>query len=185
MQHFTVTPEYLASQGLSPTFPERFWSKVNKDGPIPSHCPKLGKCWVWTAAKDGFGYGLMGRGTHTSCPIRSHVASWVIHYGPVENGRCVCHHCDNPACCRPDHLFIGDVADNNKDKTSKGRQSKGESHGRRKLNSKQVEEIRTAYASGSIFQRDLAIKFGVCEDTVWRIVNLKNWLPNNQQTKPL
>jgi hypothetical protein len=36
----------------------RFWEKVNKNGPIPAHCSKLGRCWEWTACEDDKGYGL-------------------------------------------------------------------------------------------------------------------------------
>lgn len=47
-----------------PSPDQRFWAKVNKDGPIPIHRPDLGQCWVWTGeSRHGYGFirfaGLM------------------------------------------------------------------------------------------------------------------------------
>lgn len=87
---------------------ERFWEKVRKgEG-----------CWEWTAATvQGYGVIQMGRGLGTK---RAHILSYELSIGPV-NGRWVLHKCDNPPCVRPDHLFLGDVGDNNRDMMAKGR----------------------------------------------------------------
>jgi hypothetical protein len=98
---------------------DRFWSKVNKDGPIH---PLLGTaCWVWTRARTGFGYGKIGRGLRERRTIDAHRLSWEIHHGPVPPGLHVLHKCDNPPCVRPEHLFTGTRSDNMSDAESKGR----------------------------------------------------------------
>lgn len=158
-----ITPEYLASQGLSATFPERFWKKVNKtDG-----------CWLWTASLHDFGYGQIGRKGHGGTPIHSHVASWVLHNGAVPNQMCVLHRCDNPACIRPDHLFLGTRGDNLRDMTIKGRRVYGERHGRSKLKYSQVLEIRSLY--GKITALEIAARFGICDSHVAAIGKNRLW----------
>lgn len=94
----------------SPTRTEkgRFWSKVQM-GP---------SCWVWEGARNRGGYGTFRRG---SVVIKAHRAAWEFCYGPIPEGLCVLHKCDNPPCVRPDHLFLGTVADNAQDRVAKGR----------------------------------------------------------------
>lgn len=89
----------------------RFWEKVQKsDG-----------CWVWTGAtmKSRGGYGAFNVGEHRV--KYAHRFSWEIHNGPIPDRMFICHHCDNPKCVRPDHLFLGDHWDNMADATFKGR----------------------------------------------------------------
>ena len=87
---------------------KRFWSKVKKtDG-----------CWLWTGHLDYQGYGDFTIGRKQR--YRAHRYS-VILDGRDPTGKYVCHHCDNPSCVRPDHLFIGTPLDNMQDKMKKGR----------------------------------------------------------------
>jgi HNH endonuclease len=86
---------------------ERFWAKV-KRGP---------GCWEWQGYRDRKGYGRIGGGKDSQLV---HRLSWSLHHGdPGE--LCVLHHCDNPPCVNPDHLFLGTIQDNNADMIAKGR----------------------------------------------------------------
>lgn len=81
-------------------------------------------CWEWSAAKNHAGYGFFTmykkqRG-HTNSEL-AHRASWILHRGQIPESRFVCHHCDNPSCVNPDHLFVGSATDNVHDMIDKGR----------------------------------------------------------------
>ena len=49
----------------------------------------------------------------------THHFVWEHTFGKIPNRLCVCHHCDNPPCINPDHLFLGTAFDNSKDKQLK------------------------------------------------------------------
>lgn len=143
------------------TFIQRFFEKVIKsDG-----------CWEWTAGKIPFGYGRLNlNGTR----FVAHRCSWVIHFGDIPKGMCVLHTCDNPACVRPDHLFLGTYSDNTRDAMRKGRHIKGEVVGSSKLTSKDVLEIRMRSDNGETFA-SISRRFGVKESTIRSIVYGKTW----------
>ena len=87
-----------------------FWSKVDVQGPDD--------CWLWKQSTDRHGYGQTGHdGLHWS----AHRLAWQLSNGPIPDGLFVLHHCDNPPCCNPAHLFLGTQADNMADMVSKGR----------------------------------------------------------------
>lgn len=85
----------------SNVFANRFWSKVNKRGPIPQNLPHLGPCWLWTASCDPKGYGLF----YFPPLMNAHRASFKIRHGylpPPEID--LDHQCNTPLCVNPDHL---------------------------------------------------------------------------------
>ena len=89
----------------------RFWPFVNKTE----------SCWLWTGSCNPNGYGQISRERRGMNPVLAHRLSWRIHFGEDPGGNCVLHHCDNPKCVRPDHLFLGDMADNTHDMMKKKR----------------------------------------------------------------
>lgn len=150
----------------------RFWKKVSKNG--PAH-PTLGKCWVWTGGGDSNGYGSFRVVGDKRC--KAHRYSWMVHNGQITESDNVCHKCDNPVCVNPAHLFLGSHADNQADKTSKGRQAIGVRHGRAKLTERDVLNIRSRYVWGCVINgiNPMAREFGVSAHTVADVISGKNW----------
>lgn len=103
-------------------------------------------CWVWIGASiPPWGYGEL------ACirdgkrkPVYAHILAWEFAFGPVPEGLCVLHRCDNPPCVRPSHLFLGTQKDNNADCVSKGRVGSRV----RKLSLAKASEIRTMLSAG-------------------------------------
>ena len=144
---------------------DRFWEKVQKaDG-----------CWVWTGTRHPSGHGNIGLGGRAARNIGAHRVSWMLHYGPIPAGLCVCHTCDNPPCVRPDHLFLGTRADNNDDMRTKGRNvpipvRRGEVHPRAKLTDTQVAEIRERHLAGDTTLKEIGAQYGVSVQVIWYAV---------------
>jgi len=99
----------------------QFWSRVNKNGPIPAHRPTLGACWLWMGHRNKNGYGTTQRQL-------AHRLAWKLICGPFQVELMVLHACDMPSCVRPDHLSLGTPFDNMYDAVSKGRMAHGLSH---------------------------------------------------------
>jgi hypothetical protein len=140
---------------------ERFWNRVEFDGPIPEACPELGNCWLWAGAKSR-DYGHVRSGSkmlavhRTAFEIQNHVA--------VPEDLDVCHRCDNPSCVRGTHLFAGNGFQNLQDAVRKGR---ARFH---KVTPAQAREIRQRYKNGES-QTALAVEFGVCQSNISKIVH--------------
>ncbi len=171
---------------------ELFWKKINVQGPE--------ECWNWV--------GLKGESTGKKYPtvwiegksLAAHRVAFELHHRPLVAGECVCHHCDNPRCCNPAHLFAGSHADNLADMTAKGRRAPGEKtrpkriyrgdehHARRhperlargervggaKLTGSMVTAIRSSVTQG-IPQRVIAKRLGISPANINMIVKRRTW----------
>lgn len=139
-----------------------FWEKVIKTQ----------ACWIWSGAKNKRGYGII---TIRRKAINAHRFSYTIHRGQIPDRMFVCHHCDNPSCVRPDHLFLGTSKDNTQDMMRKCRDKLiGVRSSVHKLKENEVRFIRlypNTYGSGRI----LAKQFGVCPETISMIKHGKSW----------
>lgn len=129
-------------------------------------------CWNWTKKLDGHGYGCAKY--ERKC-IGTHRLSYKLFIGEIPAGMLVCHHCDNPPCCNPEHLFLGTNQDNSNDKVRKGRHTYGEDCRSTKLTKEQVMEIRGLALSGAISQGELGERFGVCQTTIYAVVSGRTW----------
>jgi len=148
---------------------ERFERKIAK---IPFH-----PCWEWVGAMANERYGCLWIGTaKRRVAVRAHRIAWELFNGPVPHGMHVCHHCDNPLCVNPDHLFLGTHADNMADMAKKGRTRAlaGEAHPSSKLSDDTIREIRIARQRGSTLAA-LAVRFAVSAVLIGRIVKRRNW----------
>lgn len=158
---------------------ERFWSKVNKNGPTMPHMDT--PCWVWTASKSNKGYGQFGFKPKN---IGAHRFAYTITCGNIPDDVMVLHRCDNPPCVRPDHLFLGTHGDNIRDMIAKGRNWQktqpqkichGERHHLSKLTVEAVKSIRQLHASGGMTVRQIAVQHGVSEGCAQSIVHRRTW----------
>lgn len=139
----------------------RYWPKVARGSEEA--------CWPWLAkARHPYGYGRMtaGRGVQ----LKAHQIGWALANGPIPEGMSILHRCDNPGCCNPAHLFLGDQAANVDDAKQKGRMSKppvhrGASHHFAKLSDAQVAAIREDRRSAAAVAAD----YGIATKTVYRV----------------
>jgi hypothetical protein len=134
---------------------------------------KTRTCWLWNAYRNHDGYG---RARHNGKQTGAHRVSWQLHNGPIPEGLHVCHHCDNPPCVNPAHLFLGTHRDNCVDRMLKGRggDRKGVKHGRAKLTNEQVHEIRRLRLEG-VHAFVIAKQFGISWANVYRIASKNTW----------
>jgi DNA-binding CsgD family transcriptional regulator len=124
-------------------------------------------CWTWTGGTSGFGHGAFWDGERQEI---AHRFSWRLHHGPIPDGIYVLHHCDNPPCVRPDHLFLGTQRDNIRDASAKGRIPRGLANGSGKVSIKDRAVIVARYRAGGVTQATLAEEYGVTQTMVSRYV---------------
>lgn len=144
------------------TFEERFALYTSE--------PTETGCVLWTGAKDGDGYGIVGTATNKSAKV--HRVVYAKRHGPIPKGMLVLHDpllCNNPSCVNVKHLRLGTVAENNRDKIKAGTSNRG-NHPHLKIKNDQVPLIRARYAIGKVTQLELATEYGVSRGLIGHIV---------------
>lgn len=188
-----ATRKFKPIPHLSESKKQIFLSRIDVRGPD--------ECWPWTHGKFASGYGAY---SIKHSPFKAPRIMHFIHTGqdPLELN--VLHHCDNPPCCNPRHLFLGSHADNVKDRDQKGRTASGDRSGsilhperlargdknwkhnhpetargernpKHKLTEQEVLEIRRTYVKKYGTQKQFASKYGIDVLTLQRILNRERW----------
>lgn len=154
-------PELNTEEGQQ----SNFWNRktINPNG-----------CWVWSGSRHKDGYSTHKYWGKT---YRINRLAYKLACGDLHSEMDVCHTCDNRLCINPDHLFLGTAKDNIADMMRKGRHA---THTRRvvlpswKLTTATANSIRNEYATG-VSSSELALKYGVVQSTIIRVVRNKTW----------
>lgn len=154
---------------LSPKDVALFESRVER--------AESGDCWPWTGRVKHVGsYGRIRlRNGKTTA---AHRVAFFLATGINPANLCVCHRCDNPPCCNPEHLFLGDHSTNMRDMIAKGRGRclRGSEVSLARLDEDQVRSIRSRFSASN--KGDIgraAAEFGVSWSTIQAILARRNW----------
>lgn len=143
---------------------ERLWERVDVSGMA---------CWPWMGATHRNGYGVISDSSGRQ--LLTHRVAWNLTTGQTLTPQdMVLHSCDNPRCCRPDHLRKGTHAENMADRQARGRQLRWGRHHQAKLTASDVRTIRTRVAQG---ERQVAIAraLGLSRSAINHIVRERTW----------
>lgn len=152
---------------------ERFWQRVHKTD----------TCWLYIGSRQPgkWNYGRVKMRLNRKRIIAAHRAAWILCNGAIPQGLDVLHHCDNPPCCNPNHLFLGTDKDNAQDAIQKGRFvyckhviEPGEKALTVKLTWEKVRRIRQLHSEGNS-QISIARMFDTDPSNISYIVNGKTW----------
>jgi hypothetical protein len=134
----------------------RFWSKVDQSGGLEA-------CWPWTASRRGNEYGSFWINGQT---YKTNRVVWMLEQGETPTDKMVLHSCNNPLCCNPKHLYLGNNSNNVRDA-----QRAGTFRCTSDLTADEKAKIKALYASGRWSQTDLAEMFGTTGSTIWKIIH--------------
>lgn len=167
-RRFSASP--LDKTDFSEAVLKRFFKRVDTS-PHPKGC----HLWKTKGNPDAYGAFRIGDRNHRATRV-----AYAIAFGKTPEGLQMCHHCDNPPCVNPSHLFLGTHMDNAMDRDKKGRRVKpvlprGEKHPNHKLTDDEVLKIRTEYAAGGITQKELARKYSISQPTISVVILRTRW----------
>jgi hypothetical protein len=131
-------------------------------------------CLEWQKALSRYGYGRMKASKKDEL---SHRLSYAAYVGEIPDGMLVCHHCDNPKCINPDHLFLGTYKDNAIDRNAKGRAplTGGERNGCARLSIDDVKGILKRKKDAGLSYGTIAREYGVSPKQIEKIVRGERW----------
>jgi hypothetical protein len=134
-----------------------FWEKVDKSGGPDA-------CWPWMACRDKAGYGrfLLDGSPRSAHRVAAQLSGLIARVYPAKKDEWVLHYCDNPACCNPAHLFVGDHKRNMQDSAMKGRRPRSNMI----LSDQDVADIVAARAAG-VSVDALVEKYKVPRHLIW------------------
>lgn len=132
---------------------------------------KRNGCWIWKRKKGYYGYGHT---TYRSKSMSVHRVSWIVFKGEIPNGLCVCHKCDVPSCCNPEHLFLGTHKQNTRDMMQKKKvfDFVGEKNNQAILTNEIVLEMRKLKREGKRtidIARQFNVKRATCSNAIHRV----------------
>ena len=129
-------------------------------------------CFEWQSYRNNKGYGVIRfNGKYRG----AHRVSYEAFRKPIQSGLFVCHHCDNPCCINPAHLFLGTRKDNQDDSIKKGRHTHGEKVNTAKLTAERVRRMAELYGRGTVTIKTLAEIFKVHISTAQYVLQGKTW----------
>ena len=152
-------PEYKSTFDKEDTDEERLLKK-------PYRLTTTG-CWEWQGGRDSWGYGALKAQNGTQ--VGAHRLAHEVWIGPIPEGLQVNHHCDNPPCINPEHLYAGTPRENMQDRGVRLRQ------GSRKLLPQDVVKIRELLSETELTQRAIGERFNVSKETVAAIKAGRVW----------
>ena len=145
-------------------------NSVLMNGPLDTPCR------IFAGAKSDKGYGLI---YDKGLILRAHIVSYKLHIGPVPKGLFVLHHCDNPPCINPEHLWLGTAQDNSYDMMNKDRNQRqsqcGELNGRAKLTRQKAAEIKWLALEKKLSQREIGLQYNISQTLVSQICYNQRW----------
>jgi len=143
----------------------RFWSKINQ--------VENDECWEWRGATSSDGYGQFFLRGET---LYAHRVMYQEYRSGNPDGQMVLHHCDNPTCVNPNHLYLGDQSDNMQDAVKRDRLViPGPREGGTKLTEEDVSYIKWYLRNTGRVQKNIGEQFGVTQETISSISRGDAW----------